>query len=32
MKTLLQREILDALRQATIGGKVIPMMCGSALK
>ena len=30
--SLTEREILDALRQATIGGKVIPMMCGSAFK
>ena len=30
--TLTEREILNALRQATIEGKVIPMMCGSAFK
>ena len=30
--SLTEREILNALRQATIGGKVIPMMCGSAFK
>lgn len=30
--SLTEREILDALREATIGGKVIPMMCGSAFK
>ena len=30
--TLTEREILDALREATIGGKVVPMMCGSAFK
>ena len=23
---------MDALREATIGGKVVPMMCGSAFK
>jgi len=31
-ESLTEREILDALREATIGGKVIPMMCGSAFK
>ena len=30
--SLTEREILLALRQATIAGKVVPMMCGSALK
>ncbi len=30
--SLTEREILDALREATIAGKVIPMMCGSAFK
>ena len=30
--SLTEREILDALREATISGKVIPMMCGSAFK
>lgn len=30
--SLTEREILDALRQATISGKVVPMMCGSAFK
>ncbi|PIQ14625.1 MAG: elongation factor G [Flavobacteriales bacterium CG18_big_fil_WC_8_21_14_2_50_32_9] len=30
--SLTEREILDALRQATIAGKVVPMMCGSAFK
>ena len=29
---LTEREILDALREATISGKVVPMMCGSAFK
>ena len=28
--SLTEREILDALRAATISGKVVPMMCGSA--
>ena len=27
-----EREILDALREATIAGKVVPMMCGSAFQ
>ncbi len=31
-ESLTEREILDALREATIGGKVVPMMCGSAFK
>ncbi len=31
-ESLSEREILDALRQATIEGKVVPMMCGSAFK
>ncbi len=31
-ESLSEREILDALREATIGGKVVPMMCGSAFK
>eukprot|EP00746_Dinoflagellata_sp_MGD_P125091 gnl/MRDRNA2_/MRDRNA2_59785_c0_seq1.p1 gnl/MRDRNA2_/MRDRNA2_59785_c0~~gnl/MRDRNA2_/MRDRNA2_59785_c0_seq1.p1 ORF type:complete len:702 (-),score=78.80 gnl/MRDRNA2_/MRDRNA2_59785_c0_seq1:9657-11762(-) len=31
-ESLTEREILDALRQATIEGKVVPMMCGSAFK
>jgi elongation factor G len=30
--SLTEREILDALRSATIAGKVVPMMCGSAFK
>ena len=30
--SLTEREILDALREATISGKVVPMMCGSAFK
>ena len=30
--SLTEREILAALRQATIAGKVVPMMCGSAFK
>jgi len=31
-ESLTEREILDALRQATITGKVVPMMCGTAFK
>ena len=31
-ESLTEREILVALREATISGKVIPMMCGSAFK
>ena len=31
-ESLTEREILNALRQATITGKVVPMMCGSAFK
>jgi len=31
-QSLTEREILDALRQATISGKVVPMMCGTAFK
>lgn len=31
-ESLTEREILDALREATIAGDVIPMMCGSAFK
>ena len=31
-QSLTEREILEALREATIEGKVIPMMCGSAFK
>ena len=31
-ESLTEREILDALREATISGKVVPMMCGSAFK
>ncbi len=31
-ESLTEREILDCLRQATISGKVVPMMCGSAFK
>ncbi len=31
-ESLTEREILDALRQATISGKVVPMMCGSSFK
>jgi elongation factor G len=30
--SLTEREILDALREATIAGTVVPMMCGSAFK
>ncbi len=30
--SLTEKEILNALRQATISGKVVPMMCGSAFK
>ena len=30
--SLTEREILDALREATIAGNVVPMMCGSAFK
>jgi len=30
--SLTEREILNALRAATIAGKVVPMMCGSAFK
>ena len=30
--SLTDREILNALREATISGKVVPMMCGSAFK
>ena len=30
--SLTESEILSALRQAAISGKVVPMMCGSALK
>ncbi len=31
-ESLTERENLDALREATIAGKVVPMMCGSAFK
>jgi elongation factor G len=31
-ESLSEREILDALREATIAGKVVPMMCGSSFK
>jgi len=31
-ESLSEREILDALREATISGKVVPMMCGSSFK
>tara|TARA_B100001540_G_scaffold314948_1_gene340982 strand:+ start:1131 stop:3230 length:2100 start_codon:yes stop_codon:yes gene_type:complete len=31
-ESLTEREILTALREATITGKVVPMMCGSAFK
>ncbi|MCJ8291271.1 MAG: elongation factor G [Flavobacteriales bacterium] len=31
-ESLTEKEILSALRQATIAGKVVPMMCGSAFK
>ncbi|MBU2018809.1 MAG: elongation factor G [Bacteroidetes bacterium] len=31
-QSLTEREILDALREATISGKVVPMMCGTAFK
>ena len=31
-ETITEREILDCLRGATISGKVVPMMCGSAFK
>jgi elongation factor G len=30
--SLTEREILDALRQATISGTIVPMTCGSAFK
>ena len=30
--SLTEKEILSALREATISGKVVPMMCGSAFK
>lgn len=31
-ESLTEREILDALREAVISGKVVPMMCGSSFK
>jgi elongation factor G len=31
-ESITEREILDCLREATISGKVVPMMCGSAFK
>ncbi|MFK7757544.1 MAG: elongation factor G [Flavobacteriales bacterium] len=31
-ESLTEREILDALRQATISGTIVPMTCGSAFK
>ena len=31
-ESLTEREILNSLREATISGKVVPMMCGSAFK
>jgi elongation factor G len=31
-ESLTEREVLDALREATIAGKVVPLMCGSAFK
>jgi len=31
-ESLTEREILDALRDATVANKVVPMMCGSAFK
>ena len=31
-ESISEREILDALREATIGMKIVPMMCGSAFK
>lgn len=31
-KTISEREILDALRQACIANKVVPMVCGSSFK
>ena len=31
-ESITEREILDCLREATIAGKVVPMMCGSAFK
>ena len=31
-ESLTEREVLDALREATITGKVVPMMCGSSFK
>jgi len=31
-ETITEREVLDALRGATIDGKFVPMMCGSAFK
>jgi elongation factor G len=30
--SITEREMLDALREATIAGKFVPMMCGSAFK
>jgi elongation factor G len=30
--SITEREVLDCLREATIAGKVVPMMCGSAFK
>ncbi len=30
--SITEREILDALRAATIGMKIVPMMCGTAFK
>jgi len=31
-ESLTEKEVLNALREATIAGKVVPMMCGSAFK
>ncbi len=30
--TITEREVLDALRQATLAGKIVPMVCGSSFK
>ncbi|QJD97105.1 elongation factor G [Mucilaginibacter robiniae] len=30
--TITEREVLDALRQATLAGKIVPMTCGSSFK
>jgi len=31
-ESITEREVLECLREATIAGKVVPMMCGSAFK